>query len=454
MKAKAGSRRAERREDHEGAGEGLTGRPLTSADPERARIREGLWYCVKVFLALRIGLFVLALLATALLPTHREFPQAVPGPVSVPGWPAHEITPGPHNLVTGWERFDALWFLRIATKGYASGDGSAAFFPLYPLAIRAVSFLIGGHPLAASLIVSNLAFLGALIVLYFLAFSELSPGAARRAVLYVSIFPSAFFFLAPYSESLFLLLSVAAFWAARRRKWPVAAAAGALAAATRPFGVLLAPALAVEALQQWRAARLSFEGRTPSGRDGPGPEGGAAPDGREASTGVLAARLGWCAAVSIGLWAYLAYWQIAFGDFWEPLTKQTNWQRVATIPWSTIVQGTKDAFGFLGRYPIGYHQLDWLVAIPALLLAGYAFFRFRPAYGFYTWASLLVPLSFIFQGRPLMSLPRLVLPLFPIFWALARLAERRRLAHDLIVVVSAVGLGIMTMLFVDWFYVF
>ena len=178
-------------------------------------------------------MFVLAVLATALLPTHRDFPNSVPGPVSVPGWPAHEITPGGHNLFTAWERFDGLWFLRIATKGYAGGDGSAAFFPLYPLAVRVVSFLIGTHPLAASLIVSNLAFLGALIVLYFLTFSELSPGAARKTVLYMSVFPTAFFFLAPYSESPFLLATVASFWAARRGKWWLAGLCGALAAATR-----------------------------------------------------------------------------------------------------------------------------------------------------------------------------------------------------------------------------
>ena len=218
-----------------------SGMPAT----ERTRIKEGVWYCLKVFVALRIGLFVLALVATALLPVHRVYSAnvtpPVPGPVSVPGWPAHETTPGLHNLVTAWERFDGLWFLRIATKGYVSGDGSAAFFPMYPLAIRAVSFLVGGHPLAASLIVSNLAFLGALIVLYFLTSSELSKSAARKAVLYLSVFPTSFFFLAPYSESLFLLLSVGSFWAARRRKWPLAGALGALAAATRSLGILIAP---------------------------------------------------------------------------------------------------------------------------------------------------------------------------------------------------------------------
>jgi hypothetical protein len=412
------------------------------------------WYCIKVFLAMRLGLFVLAIVATALLPSHVAFPHSLPGPVSVPGWPAHEITPGIHNLLTAWERFDALWFLRIATAGYAGGDGSAAFFPFYPLAVRGVSFVLGGHPLAAALVVSNAAFLGALIALFFLTSSELSPGAARKTVLYISVFPTAFFFVAPYSESLFLLLSVGSLWAARRRKWPLAGGLGALAAGTRVFGLLLVPALALEALHQWRAARLAQERRALGDGDGPRTGVEATRLQRDGSTRTLVARLGWAGATALGLIAYLAYWQAAFGHFWTPLSIQDNWQRVGVAPWTTVIQGTKDAFGYLGHYPLGYHQLDWLVAVPAMALAVYAFIRFRPAYGLYTGASLLIPLSFVFAGRPLMSLPRLVLPLFPIFWALARLTERRRLAHDLIVAVSAAGLGVMTMLFVDWLYVF
>ena len=61
-------------------------------------------------------------------------------------------------MVTAWERFDALWFLRIATDGYRLHDGSAAFFPGFPLAIRFLSPVLGGHPLAAGFLISNLAF--------------------------------------------------------------------------------------------------------------------------------------------------------------------------------------------------------------------------------------------------------------------------------------------------------
>jgi mannosyltransferase PIG-V len=439
--------------DREGAGPEPVPPPPGPGMPgaDRDRIRTGIWYCVKVFLALRIGLFVLALVATALLPPahvySRGVNQDVPGPVSVPGWPAHRTTPGIHNVFTAWERFDGLWFLRIATKGYVDGDGSAAFFPLYPLAIRAVSFLIGGHPLAASLVVSNLAFLAALIVLYFLTCSELSEPAARKTILYLSVFPTAFFFLAPYSESLFLLLSVASFWAARRRKWPLAAAFGALAASTRSLGILIAPALALEAVHQWREARQRIE--TEADGRSPGTE-----ERHDASRGALVARLGWAGSVSLGLLGYLLFWQVAHGDFWAPLTKQGNWERVVSLPWNSLREASRDAFGYLGSYPQGYHQVDWLIVVPVLLAAAYAFVRLRPAYGFYTWGSILVPLSFIFEGRPLMSMPRLLVPLFPVFWGLALLAERRRVAHQLIVAVSAAGLGLLTLLFVDWFYIF
>ena len=195
---------------------------------ERPPLRGGLLYCVKVFVAVRVGVSVIALMGIGLLPGLK--------PVGVPGWPAAPITPGWHNLVTAWERFDALWFLRIAAHGYANGDGSATFFPLYPLLVRWVSAVVGGHPLAAALLVSNFSFLGGLVVLYVLSRTELSEETARRAVLYVAIFPTAFFFFAPYSESTFFLLAVTTLWAARRQRWAIAALAGALAALTRSLG--------------------------------------------------------------------------------------------------------------------------------------------------------------------------------------------------------------------------
>ena len=93
-----------------------------------------------------------------------------------PGGPHRRSCHGWQGVFTAFERQDALWFLRIATTGYAAGDGSAAFFPLYPLVVRAVSWIVGGHPLFAAMLVSNLAFFGSLVVLYDLTVREFSEG--------------------------------------------------------------------------------------------------------------------------------------------------------------------------------------------------------------------------------------------------------------------------------------
>lgn len=395
-------------------------------------LRGGLLHCLKVFLCVRIALSVLALVGVAVLPhfsgaaTTLPSGATVPGPVGVPGWPAEEIAPGWHNLVTAWERFDGLWYLRIADGGYDSGDGSAAFFPLYPLTIRGMSFALGGHPLAAALLVSNLAFLAALMMLYVLSRSELGEEDARKAVVYAAVFPTAFFFISPYSESLFMLLVLVSVWGARRRRWAAAAAAGILAALTRNLGLLLVGVLAVEAIHQALERRPR----------------------RLQPRAVLAS-----IAPVAGTLAYLAYWRARSGDWLAPLHQQTGWQRQLENPLFTLMDATREAFRWIAVYPGGYHLLDWLVVVPVVVAAVYAAWRFRPAYGLYVVGSLLVPLSYVFAGRPLMSVPRFALPLFPVYWAFARW-NRTQLRHQLFVACSAAGLGLLTLLFVNWYYVF
>jgi mannosyltransferase PIG-V len=398
----------------------------------RRELRDGLVYCLKVFAVARLCTALLALLAVALLPDLSQLVNTpalgIPHPVGVTGWPAHPVTPGWHNLVTAWERFDGLWYLRIASGGYRVGDGSAAFFPLYPLAIRAVSFVLGGHPLAGALVVSNAAFLGALMMLYVLGRSEMTEDAARRAVVYMAVFPTAFFFFAPYTESVFVLLSLACFWGARRRRWEVAGWAGALAALARNIGVLLVLPLAVEALHQFLSS----------------------PKPRRLPLVPLACSLGPAA----GLGAYLLYWQVRAGDWLAPLHQQANWQRELVNPLSTVARGTNLAFRYIGAYAGGYHQLDWLITVAVVLFAGYAAVKLRPSYGVFTWAGILMPLSYVFVPRPLMSFPRFALPLFPLFWAMARWTDGHRGRHEALLVVSAILLGVMEILFVDWYYIF
>lgn len=383
-------------------------------------LRDSVVYCFKVFLGVRIGLALLGLLATSLL---EPLPSA-----GLEGWPAPALTPGWHNLFTAWERWDALWFLRIATGGYMEGDGSAAFFPLYPLLIRGLSVVIGGHPYAAALIISNASYFAAMVFVYRLTDLEFDPQWARRTVLYMSIFPTSFFFFAPYSESTFLLFAAGSLLAARRGRWLYAGAAGALAAATRSIGITLAVPLAIEAIMQVRArtedrAKMTFMG------------------------------LASAASVAVGTLAYLFFWYRMNGDPLTPLSAQGGWQREFRFPWESIAGGTREAFRFVGSYPGGYHQLDWLLVVVALVAATWVVLKARPMYGAYVALGLVIPMSLIFGGRPFMSLPRFLLTSFPIFWALAW-ASWRFNAHTAIVAVSAAGLGLLTVLFVNWYFIF
>ncbi len=303
---------------------------VVAVHEDRRAILEAMGYCALVFLGLRLLMFAIGLVSVAAIPPIE--------PVGVPGWPAHPIPdPGWQNLFTAWERFDALWFLRIADSGYGLADGSAAFFPLYPLSIRAVSLLVFGHPFGASLLVSNAAFYGALVMTYLLTAMELGERRARTTVVLLAFFPTSYFFLMPYSESLFLLLVVTAFWGARRGRWAIAGSAGALAALTRGVGLVLVPALAIEALHR-RA-----EGR---GRAWPG---------------LIAA-----AATGLGTLTYLGWWQLRDGDWLAPLTRQENWERVFSWPWMTLWNGTRIAFRYVGNTNGGYWLADWLIVVPVL----------------------------------------------------------------------------------------
>lgn len=384
---------------------------------DRARIRRGVLYCLGVFVAMRIGLSLVALMGVGLLEGLT--------PVGAPGWPAPSAAPGWHVLVTAWERFDGLWFLSIASNGYVDGNGSAAFFPAYTLLIRAVSPLLGGHPLAAALLLSNLAAFGSMVVLYFLTASELDEGAARRAVLYLAVFPTAFFLLAPYSEAPFLLLVLVSLWGARRGRWALAGLAAAGASATRSVGVLLVIPLVAEAFTQRRE------------RGEP-----------------VVPKLAWSALALAGGGAYAVFWQVVAGDPLAPLHQQATWQRDAAFPTATALRATYEAWRFPGLYPGGYHLLDWIIVVPALVAGVWVARHTRLMFGLYTWLSIVAPLSFAFGPRPFMSVPRFLVVVFPILWAFAAWAPKRRGAHEA-VVASFAGLQVlMLILFVNWYYVF
>lgn len=390
----------------------------------RSPWRTSLRACLPVYLCVRLALFLLGLLTPALVP-------AQPG-VGVPGWPATVPAQGWHQAFTAWERADALWFLKIASSGYTEADGSPAFFPMFPMLVRGVGVLVGGHWLLAGFLVSNSALLVALVVLHRLTAETFGEALAGRTVLLLCLFPTAFFLFSPFSEPVFLAFTVGALYAARHQAWALSGALGAGAALTRQVGIVLCAVLAVEAVSQLVEAR-------------------------RAGTATVRATLGRtlaCAGPALGTASYLGYWQWRAGDWQVPFAAQaTGWDRDLSFPPATLLSAVRVGTDGLGTYPAGYFTVDLLLMLVALAAAVWVALRTRPIFGAYAWASLLFPLVFVYAGRPLMAVPRYLIVVFPLFWALARFAERHR-AGDLVVGLSAAGLALLGALAVSWLPIF
>ncbi|MGB7563976.1 MAG: mannosyltransferase family protein [Prochlorococcaceae cyanobacterium] len=163
----------------------------------------------------------------------------------------HGLQPFP-QLLFSW---DTVHYLKIAREG-ASGT-ELAFFPLFPWLLSVISDRSVPQMLLAGLAVANVAFLLTLLVLHRQASQLWGLPAARWTVLISCFNPFGIFCSIPYTESLYLLLTSCSLWLSQARprsRWPLLAAGtlGALSAATRPTGIVLAPALLIAGLDRKR----------------------------------------------------------------------------------------------------------------------------------------------------------------------------------------------------------
>jgi hypothetical protein len=194
-----------------------------------------IWLVVRITLS-AIGLF---LYLTNAIPDNSAYGDLYFG-----------VTPvrdgGPGALLGVWQRWDTIHWQRVAEQGY-SDNGASAFFPLYPALGRLFGLVMPGNHLLALLVISNVALIVSMALLYELSTEDYSAAHARLSVIALAIFPTAFFLFAPYAESLLLMLTLIAYWSARRSRWWLATLAGILAGVTHPLGLSLTVLLATEA---------------------------------------------------------------------------------------------------------------------------------------------------------------------------------------------------------------
>ena len=159
-----------------------------------------------------------------------------------------------HEVLTA----DVNWYLGIAEQGYEQIPFNAdvprnwAFFPLFPMLVRAASYVTGEFVITG-MALSHICFFLALFLLHRVSLLfGLSAADADRSLFYLAVFPTSYFFSLPLPESLFLMLTVASFYFAKSERWWLAGLCGAFASATRTTGVLLLPALAVLYWEMYR----------------------------------------------------------------------------------------------------------------------------------------------------------------------------------------------------------
>jgi hypothetical protein len=349
------------------------------------------------------------------------------------GWPLHGLLDA---LFAPLARFDTVSYLGIAQGGYDSvGPQGPAFFPLYPLLTYLLSGLAAspGAALLAATALSLAAFLGALYLLHRLVALDLGPELARPTLLLLAFFPTALFFSAPYTESLFLLVSVGAVYAARTGHWAWAGVLAGAASATRVPGIALFLPLTIMYLwgprESAAGAATGWRPRFPLRRDA-----------------------AWLALAPLGLVAFSVHLDSAVGDALAWLHAQddvsgrdltfplvTAWDAVRTAGAGVkaIAEGSRTTF------PAGENLVNLGVLVFAIVALVGVFRRLHVAYGLYSVAALLPAFLTPFEGEPLLSLPRFLAVLFPVFMWLALACEERGWT-DRVLVASAVLLGLFT----------
>jgi hypothetical protein len=319
-----------------------------------------------------------------------------------------------NELINLAARWDAQWYLEIARHGYHWNGNShlqqpVVFFPVMPMAMHAGRVIAGVHLLNGGLLIALCAFFAALVYLHRVAAPLAGERAAHLAVWALAAYPFAVYFAAPYTEALYLLGAIAAFFHLQRNEWRIAAAWGLLVGLSRPNGFLLSIPLAT-------LSAASADRRTPH------------------LGGIAAA-----AAPIVGTAAYSLYLYVVVGDPLAWIEGQAAWGRSVASSW---------AHG--GPFAWPHSFTAWLI----LLHAGAALFvllsivptmrRFGLPFALFTAVNIF---SALYTGG-LQSVGRMTSVLFPAFmWIGASVPERHA---PWLIAAFAIGQVFVAVLFFTW----
>jgi len=323
-------------------------------------------------------------------------------------------------VMNQFSKWDSPHYMYIAQNGYVNEGDPAnfiVFFPLYPFLVRLITFDFAYVNLSG-LIVSNVSSIIAVIYLFKLAKLDYSDSVAKKAVLFLSVFPTAYFLSAVFTEGLFLALVIASLYYARNAKWALAGVLGLLASLTRLAGLILLPVLIVEYLHQkeWKIRATNL-------------------------------KLLWTSLPALGFLVYLLINYQVTGNFFMFIEiERTHWHQtlnpldglLGALGWSTNS-------AFPDSITIGYAQVIFAVFGFAMVIAGFIACyksKLRTSYLVYMLLTWMLSVSTSFW----ISIPRYVLTMFPMFIILALYSQKR------IVTISIVASSSAALCFFTWLF--
>jgi len=333
-----------------------------------------------------------------------------------------------------WARWDSFWFIQIGHHGYGVANGAPAFYPLYPSLVGVAGRVFLGHYVLGGLVVSLAATLGSFILLGRLAEGLCGPEVAIRSVLLLAVWPMTLFLLAVYSESVFLLLAIAAFLAAEHRRFLYAGALAGLSLLDRPTGIAVLVGILILAARSRRLAELArvaiaipifavfpivlwLEGRSP--------------------TAFLHAE---------SLWYRHTATLGPIGGLWDAM--RVAWASIRQLLWHPA-----HPFWSSGANHFAVINLESTAFLLIYVFLGVVAWRtLGAAYGVMALVAVLGPVAAPTRDVPLLSMPRFGLVAFPVFIALATLCRSPRVERA-VVGSSAVLLGVAVVQWALWQWV-
>lgn len=370
----------------------------------------------KHFLLWRLALIVVALLGSTLI--HPRI-----------GYIFSNKTSFVCSLLSHYANFDGIHYMSIAKYWYGNifTYNLYAFFPLFPLIMQ--KFDLFGDLLMSSLFISHLFLFLAIIVLTKLLRLDLNEKQTRLTLFLIAIFPTAFFFGAVYTESLFLFLSVSSFYFSRRKNFPLACIFAMFASLTRLSGIFLWPALILEFISS---------------------------NSDDLKKTIKNHLLPWLLLPPLGLLYYMDYQFKKTGDWLFFLHSQPGFGANRAV--DKLILLHQVFFRYIKM--IIYTQqkfdplyvtvfLEFLIGVLFLVLILKIFQRLRPSYAWYSLLSYLIP---TFTGT-FSSLPRYVLVLFPAFMVLSQFLIKHQNIRRFYVTTSMLFLIICQILFANGYFV-